>query len=162
MVPLALAIHELCDSIGMPNYVKTSGQTGLHVMLPLANQVTFEHARSIAFLLSSVIEKRFPMMATTLKNPKARGGKVFLDWGQNAHGQLMVSAFSVRPVPAATVSMPLRWHEVGPGLEASQFTISNALHRMQTLGVDPCLLVLTERPHLPPIIAKLDKLLRDG
>ncbi len=162
VVPLALAIHELCDSIGMPNYVKTSGQTGLHVMLPLANQVTFEHARSIAFLLSSVIEKRFPTMATTLKNPKARGGKVFLDWGQNAHGQLIVSAFSVRPMPAAPVSMPLQWHEVVPGLVATQFTIANALARMEALGSDPCLPVLTERPHLPPIIARLDQLLRDG
>lgn len=162
VVPLALAIHELCDSIGMPNYVKTSGQTGLHVILPLANQVTFEHARSIAYLLSSVIEKRFPTMATTLRNPKARGGKVYLDWGQNAHGQLIVSAFSVRPVPAAPVSMPLQWHEVVPGLDPTNYHIGNALARMQALGSDPCLPALTERPDLPPIISKLDQLLRNG
>jgi bifunctional non-homologous end joining protein LigD len=160
VVPLALAIHELCDSIGMPNYVKTSGQTGLHVMLPLARQVTYEHARSIAFLLSSVIERRFPAMATTLKNPRARAGKVFLDWGQNAHGQLIVSTYSARPVPAAPVSMPLYWHEVVPGLDATSFHIGNALQRMQRLGEDPCLAVLSERPDLPPIIAKLDTLLR--
>ncbi len=161
VVPLALAIHELCESIGLPNYGKTSGQTGLHVLVPLANQCTYDQARSLALLLSRVVEQRYPKMATTARNPAARGGKVYLDWGQNAHGQLLVAPFSARPVPGAPVSMPLTWDEVVPELTARQFTIRNALERMEKRGFDPVRPVLTERPDLAAVLVKLDGLVRE-
>ena len=82
-------------------------------------------------------------------------GRVYLDWGQNAHGQLLVAPFSVRPVPGANVSMPLTWDEVVPGLDPGRFTIKTALARMERLGHDPVAPVLTERPDL---VSALDKL----
>ena len=155
VVPLALAVHEVCEEIGLPNLVKTSGQTGLHVLIPLGGQCTYDQARTFAYLIAMVVEHRFSKMATTHRNPRARGGRVYLDWGQNAHGQLLVAPFSVRPVPGATVSMPLEWHEVVPGLEATQFTIKNALERMEKLGFDPVRPVLELAPDL---VAALEKL----
>jgi bifunctional non-homologous end joining protein LigD len=160
VVPLALAIHELCESIGLPNYVKTSGQTGLHVMMPLAKQCTYDNARNLALLLSSIIEQRMPTMCTTNKNPRTRGGKVFLDWGQNAHGQLLVAPFSVRPIAGAPVSMPLRWHEVTPDLDPAAFHIGNAVARMRSLVSDPCLPVLSASPVLTEVMAKLETVAR--
>lgn len=162
VVPLALAIHELCESIALPNYVKTSGQTGLHVLIPMGGQVTFEQARHLAYLLGMVIERRFPDMATTLRNPAARKGRVYLDWGQNAHGQLLVAPYSVRPVPGAPVSMPLRWPEVVPGLDARQFNLRNALARVESFGDDPVRPVLTERPDLLAALARLQVLLGEA
>ncbi|MEZ4359052.1 MAG: DNA ligase D [Kofleriaceae bacterium] len=161
VVPLALAIHELCESVGLPNYVKTSGQTGLHVLIPLGGQCTYDQARTLALLLARVVEHRHPTMATTARNPQARGGKVYLDWGQNAHGQLLVAPFSVRPVPGAPVSMPLTWDEVAPSLDARQFHLHNAVERMERSGVDPVLPVLTERPDLAAVLGRLDGLVRD-
>ncbi len=158
VVPLALAIHALCEELGLPNYVKTSGQTGLHVLIPLGGQCTHEQARHLAYVLAMVIEREHPTMATTHKNPAARGGKVYLDWGQNAHGQLLVAPLVVRPVPTANVSMPLEWHEVVPGLQASQFTLRNALDRMAAFdraGGDPLRPVLTERADLATALARL-------
>ena len=162
VVPLALAIHELCESIALPNYVKTSGQTGLHVLIPMGGQVTFEQARHLAYLLGMVIERRHPDMATTNRIPAKRGGRVYLDWGQNAHGQLLVAPLSVRPVPAAPVSMPLRWHEVVPGLDARSFNLRNARARLESFGDDPVRPVLTERPDLLAALGRLQVLLADG
>jgi len=162
VVPLALAVHELCESIALPNYVKTSGQTGLHVLVPLGGQLTFDQARQLAYLLGMVVESRHRDMATTLRNPAARGGRVYLDWGQNAHGQLLVAPFSVRPVPGATVSMPLTWDEVTPALDVRAFTIRTALARMERLGADPVRPVLTERPDLAAALEKLTGLVGDG
>ncbi len=162
VVPLALAIHELCESIALPNYVKTSGQTGLHVLIPMGGQVTFEQARHLAYLLGMVIERRHPDMATTHRNPSKRNGRVYLDWGQNAHGQLLVAPLSVRPVPGASVSMPLRWPEVVPGLDPRQFNLRNALARLESFGDDPVRPVLTERPDLLAALARLQILLDDG
>lgn len=162
VVPLALSIHELCESVGLPNYVKTSGQTGLHVLIPLRGQCTYDQARTLALLLSRIIEHRYPTMATTLRNPDKRGGKVYLDWGQNAHGQLLVAPFSVRPVPGAPVSMPLTWDEVVPGLDARRFHLRNAVALMEERRSDPVRAVLTERPDLAAVLERLDVMLRQG
>ena len=155
VVPLALAIHALCDAAGLPNYVKTSGQTGLHVLIPLGGQCTFEQARTLAYLIGMLVESQHPTMATTARNPAARGGRVYLDWGQNAHGQLLVAPYSVRPVAGAPVSMPLAWDEVVPGLDPKQFHIRNAVDRAAAWSVDPCLAVLTERPDLESALTRL-------
>lgn len=160
VVPLALAIHELCEAVKLPNYVKTSGQTGLHVLIPLGAQCTYDQARGLALLLSRIVERRHPTMATTHRNPDKRGGKVYLDWGQNAHGQLLVAPFSVRPVQGATVSMPLCWEEVVPSLTARQFHIRNAIERMEQRGSDPLAPLLSERPDLPAVLTRLEALIR--
>ena len=56
----------------------------------------------------------------------ARGGKVYVDYLQNGHGRLLVAPFSVRPLPGAPVSMPLRWPEVKTGLANDRYNIRNA------------------------------------
>jgi bifunctional non-homologous end joining protein LigD len=160
VVPLALAIHRLCEAIGLPNHVKTSGQSGLHVLVPLAGQCTFEQARQLAYLIGLLIEREYPDLATTARNPAARGGRVYLDWGQNAHGQLLVAPYSVRPVVGAPVSMPLTWDEVVPELDPKQFHLRNALARIAAWAADPVLPVLTIRPDLPAVFTALEDELR--
>jgi bifunctional non-homologous end joining protein LigD len=162
VVPLALAIHRLCDDIGLPNFVKTSGQTGLHVLIPLGGQCTFEQARTLAYLIGLIIERQHPTMATTNRNPNARGGRVYLDWGQNAHGQLLVAPYSVRPVAGAPVSMPLAWDEVVPELDPKQFHLRNALARITSWRSDPMAPVLERRPDLHAALAALEKYAKDG
>ncbi len=162
VVPLALAIRELCESIALPTYVKTSGQTGLHVLIPLGGLCTYEQARSLAYLLAMVIERRFPEMATTHRNPDRRRGRVYLDWGQNAHGQLLVAPLSVRPIAGAPVSMPLRWDEVTPDLDPADFHIKSARARLESMGDDPVRPVLVERPDLLAALARLQAIVGDA
>jgi bifunctional non-homologous end joining protein LigD len=161
VVPLALAIHELCEAANLPNYVKTSGQSGLHVLIPLGGQCTFDQARTLAYLIGLLVEKQHPDKATTNRNPAGRGGRVYLDWGQNAHGQLLVAPYSVRPVATAPVSMPVTWDEVVPELDARAFTMKNALDRIASWGGDPCAPVLTERPDLQAALTKLEKFTKE-
>ncbi|HEY1547078.1 MAG TPA: DNA ligase D [Kofleriaceae bacterium] len=161
VVPLALAIHELCEGAKLPNYVKTSGQTGLHVLIPLGGTCTFEQARTLAYLIGLLVERKYPTMATTARNPAARGGRVYLDWGQNAHGQLLVVPYSARPVGGAPVSMPLVWSEVVPELDPKQFHVRNALARVTAWPGDPMLTVLTERPDLQHALEALEAHAKD-
>jgi bifunctional non-homologous end joining protein LigD len=163
VVPLALAIHRLCEDIKLPNYVKTSGQSGLHVLVPLAGQLTHDQARNLAYLIALIVERAHPDMATTARNPAARGGRVYLDWGQNAHGQLLVAPYSVRPIAGAPVSMPLAWDEVTPELDAQQFHLRDALARVTPWGDtgDPMRRVLDERIDLPKVFAELERHARE-
>jgi bifunctional non-homologous end joining protein LigD len=157
VIRLALALHRLCDEIALPHYVKTSGSSGLHVMVPLGRQLTFEQSRSFGELLARVVTLREPEIATVTRAVHKREGKVYLDYVQNGHGRLIVAPFSVRPLPGAPVSMPLAWDEVAEGLDLRAHTIRTAPGRMAAMGSDPLLPVLTERPDLLAALGALQE-----
>jgi len=142
VIEIARAARALCDEIGMPSFVKTSGSTGLHVLLPLDGRLTYEQSRRLGEILARVLVGRLPKIATIVRSPGLRGGRVYVDYVQNGHGRLLVSPFCVRPLPGAPVSTPLRWSEVRAGLEIKKFTLANVPERMAKLGQDPMANVL--------------------
>ena len=85
---------------------------------------------------------------------------MYLDCYQNGHGKTIAGPFSARPVPAATVSAPLRWKELGPKLDPTSYTLKSLPARMKKLGEDPLAEVLTLKPDVPAALARLGKLLR--
>jgi bifunctional non-homologous end joining protein LigD len=157
VVTVARALKALCDAIELPCFVKTSGSTGLHVLVPLARQLTYEQSRQLAQVLARVIVAELPEIATVTRNPAKREGKVYLDYVQNGHGRLLVAPFSVRPLAGAPVSMPLSWAEVGAGLDLGKFTIRTAPRQMRRLGRDPLRGALEERPE---VLGALERLAR--
>ena len=60
VVELALALRELCEEIQLSSLVKTTGSTGLHVLIPLGRQCTYEQSRLLGNLLARVIHARQP------------------------------------------------------------------------------------------------------
>ena len=155
VIEVAQAARELCDRIDLPCFIKTTGSSGLHVMIPLARQFTHEQARSLAEVLAQTLVKRLPKIATTTRAVTKRAGKVYLDFLQNGHGKLLVAPFSVRPLPGAPVSMPLRWSEVNGQLDIRAFTIRNAVARMEKLKKDPLIDVIHTEPDLAGALAAL-------
>jgi bifunctional non-homologous end joining protein LigD len=148
VVTVARAVKKLCDDIDFPCFIKTSGSTGLHVLLPLGRQCTYEQARSLGGLLARVIAAELPDIATVTRQVGKRGARVYVDYVQNGQGRLLVAPFSVRPLPGAPVSMPLKWNEVTPKLDIRKFTIANAPARMKKLKEDPLRPVLELKPDL--------------
>jgi bifunctional non-homologous end joining protein LigD len=142
VVTIAKHIRELCDDVGLPTFVKTSGSTGLHVLIPLGARYTYEHSRTLAELLARFTAKSLPEISTVVRKPRDREGKVYIDYLQNGHGRLLVSPFCVRPLPSAPVSMPLEWSEVNARLKLERFNIRTARKRMLARG-DPLAGVLT-------------------
>src|SRR5439155_1107947 len=91
VVTIARATKSLCDDIGLPCFIKTSGSTGLHVLLPLGRQCTYEQARTLGGLLARVIAAELPDIATITRQVERRGARVYLDYVQNGHGRLLVA-----------------------------------------------------------------------
>jgi bifunctional non-homologous end joining protein LigD len=155
VVKIALAIRELCEHMEVECFVKTSGATGLHVLLPLGNQLTYEQSRSFAELMAKVIVHDMPDIATTTRAVGKRAGRVYIDYLQNGHGRLLVGPLSVRPRPGATVSTPLRWSEVNPKLDRWRFTIKTVPRRLHRLKEDPLLRIFDVTPDLSVALARL-------
>ena len=155
VIEVALGLRTLCDTLGLPSFPKTSGATGLHLLLPLSEGATHQQARMLGEVLARLIATRLPEAASVHRLPQHREGKVYVDFLQNGYGKLLVSPFSARPRPGATVSMPLRWDEVGPGLSPEQFTIANAVERMESLGEDPLQGLFEPGPPLAEVLGRL-------
>ena len=131
VIALAQEAKALCDEIGLPCFAKTTGSSGLHVLIPTGGALTHEQCKTFAEVLARVIVTRRDTIATIVRIPAHRGGKVYIDFLQNGHGKLLVAPFSVRPLPGAPVSMPLEWSEVREGLTPRQFTISERDPRLR-------------------------------
>jgi bifunctional non-homologous end joining protein LigD len=157
VVRTAQTAHQLCDDIGLPNYIKTSGSSGLHVLIPLGCQCRHDEARSLGELLARLIVGEIPEITTLARQISRREGKVYVDYLQNGSGRLIVAPFSARPLPGAPVSMPLRWSEVKQGLDIRAFTIRNAPARMRQLKRDPLLQVVSDQPDLAAVLDRLGK-----
>lgn len=157
VVAVAKTVDRLCASVALPHYVKTTGKTGLHIMIPLGRQCTYEQSRTLGELIARLVIKEHRDIATITRQIQKRGDKVYIDYLQNRHGQLIVSPFSVRPLPGATVSMPLEWDEVDEELDRRRYdyTIKTAVARMEAMAGDPLRPVLDQKPDLAAVLTRL-------
>ncbi len=159
VMKISLELKSLCDQLDLPCFIKTSGSTGLHLLIPLGRQCTYEQSKLLAELLARVIASRLPEIATLNRSMNKRDGKVYLDFLQNRHGQVLVAPFSVRPLAGAPVSMTLTWDEITPDLTPTRFNLHNALQRLQTQG-DPLRAILDLRPDFLGALNKLSVILK--
>ena len=157
VVTLARAVHDLCEEIGLPSFCKTSGQKGLHVLVPLGGQLDHPQSVTLAELIARTVEKQHGGISTTARHIPSRKGRVYLDCYQNGYGKTIAGPYSARPVAGATVSMPLRWSEVNAKLDPRKFTLKTAVARMKKLGTDPLAPVLTLQPDLHGALGRLAK-----
>ena len=155
VVKVARAIHTLCERVELPNLVKTSGSTGLHVLIPLGARYTHEQSRAMAELLANCVVKQLPEIATVERHLDARDGKVYIDYLQNGHGRLLVAPYSVRPVARATVSMPLTWAQVSSRLDMFKYDLRAVPGLLAKQKADPFEALFTGAADLSKSLALL-------
>jgi DNA ligase D-like protein (predicted polymerase) len=146
---VAMETKKLLEEMGLRGWPKTSGSRGMHVNVRIQQRWTFTEVRRAALALSREIERRAPTLATSKWWKEERHG-VFLDYNQNAKDRTTCSAYSIRPLPDARVSAPLRWEEI-PDCEAADFTVLTMPARLQAIG-DP-------NVHMDEAAGSLDQLL---
>ena len=124
---MRLVSREVFESCEVEAFCKTSGSTGIHVFVPMGAKYTYDQVKDFAHIIADLVQKKLPKFTTLERNLKKRGNnKIYIDYLQNRSGQTIASVYSIRPKKLATVSMPLDWSEVKPGLTPQDFTIENA------------------------------------
>lgn len=159
-VTLALTFREILDEIGMKGFPKTSGQKGLHVLVPLGPGVNFEAAKLLCELFGELIVARHPQLCTLERRVEKRQGKALIDIGQTGPSRTIVAPYSVRAWAGATVSTPLYWEEVHVALDPKRFTLLTVPTRLAESG-DPLAGLLEQQPNLGEAVAALEALQRE-
>jgi bifunctional non-homologous end joining protein LigD len=157
VVRVALALRGILDRLELPSYVKTSGATGLHILLPLGARYTYEQCRTFARLLAVMGVEAEPEISTVARPLRNRGGKVYIDFGQNGHGQTIAAPYSLRPLPGAPASCPLEWREVTPRLDRARFTLETLPVRFDKMD-DPLRPVLGDGIDMAAALERIEAL----
>jgi bifunctional non-homologous end joining protein LigD len=135
VIETALQVNEVLNSIKVKGYCKTSGSTGIHIYIPMGGKYDFDQVKDFAHILMKQVNEKLPKITTLERSLQKRDDKkIYLDYLQNRTGQTLASAYSLRPKEGASVSMPLEWEELKPGLKPTDFNIHNALERIKAKG----------------------------
>jgi bifunctional non-homologous end joining protein LigD len=134
VIAAALEVKKVLDEIGVPSYPKTSGSTGMHIYIPLDAKYSYDQSQMFARIIVDIVHAQIPDYTSLERMVAARKGKMYLDFLQNRPGATIAGPYSLRPKPGATVSMPLHWDEVKPGLTMRDFTIHNSIDRLKETG----------------------------
>ena len=135
VIEVAHEVKAVLDELELHAVPKTSGASGLHVVLPLPPGVPNGGARMIAELIATKVAVRKPRLATTERWVNARPkGAVYVDFLQNIRGKTVAGVYSVRAQPQPTVSTPLLWSELTEDLSPLAFTIDTVLPRLRQRG----------------------------
>lgn len=128
----ALAASEYCDSKGLKTFIKTSGKTGIHFLVPCSG-LTFTQARAITEQICEGIRDLVPRIATTEISISQRGDKVFIDPSQNDYADTIAAPYSVRPFFVPSVSTPVEAREL-KNIDPHDFTIETIFERIEKKG----------------------------
>jgi len=109
---VALELRMIFEHLGMQAFPKTSGSKGMQVYVPLNTPTSYDVTRPFARGLAELLERRRRDLVVSEMKKSVRGGKVFVDWSQNASFKTTVNVYSLRAKSQPTVSTPLRWEEV--------------------------------------------------
>ena len=136
VVRIANLLHGIFDDERVESFPKTSGKSGIHVLVPWRRPGGYDESRDWAMSVAGRVIKALPDLATVERFKAARGGRVYVDVIQNGLGKHAVPPYVVRATPGATVSTPLDWNEVNPKLDPKKFTVKTAPKRFDK-GPDP-------------------------
>ncbi|MDB5276131.1 MAG: ligase [Ferruginibacter sp.] len=133
VIETAGAAKSFFDAHKLAAFIKTSGKTGMHILLPCKG-IAFTYARTVAEYICGEIHRLVPSVTTTEVSVDSRGKKLYIDPNQNDYADTIAAPYSVRPHTIPCVSTPLEWKEVRATLDPQQFTINNMTERVKKKG----------------------------
>jgi bifunctional non-homologous end joining protein LigD len=136
-IKAAIMIKEVLDQLNMIGFIKTSGNKGLQIYIPLQENVfSFDDTRLFTSFIADYLISKDPDSFTIERMKKKRGGRLYVDYVQHGEGKTIIAPYSMRGNEHAGVATPLYWEEVHQKLDPKTFTMANALKRIQKQG-DP-------------------------
>jgi bifunctional non-homologous end joining protein LigD len=134
VIDVALAIRKLLEMLELPSVVKTSGQKGLHILVPIAPGHTTAQTHELAMRMATLVARLYPADVSLEAQTEARKGRLYLDHLQSFTGKSLVLPYSLRAVDGAPASAPITWSEVVPSLAPRSFSLRTMRARLDRMG----------------------------
>lgn len=132
---IARLVRDVLEEFGLASFPKTSGASGLHLFIPLKPAYSWQQVTGAMKYVAELVAGVYPDKATNERKVEKRTGRVYLDYLQNGRGKTMAFQYSLRPLPGAPVSTPLRWQEVEKGtVRPWDFNMDNIKKRLAEVG----------------------------
>jgi len=137
VIATARSLRQLLDRLGLPNYLKTTGSRGLHIVAPLTAEHDYDEVRTFSREIAQAVVEEDPEHRTLEQSKNKRRGRLLIDINRNAYAQTFVAPFSVRPRAGAPVSAPIDWSELDKKrLRPDGFNIGNVFDHLEK-NADP-------------------------
>jgi bifunctional non-homologous end joining protein LigD len=149
VIDAARDVRDRLAAFGLQSFVKTSGGKGLHIVAPIQPEAGWDEVKMFTKAVAETMAKDRPNRYVATIAKRARSARIFVDYLRNDRGATAVAAYSTRALPRASVSIPLNWEELSPGLRSDHFTLGNVLHRLTSLKRDPWQGFFNIRQRLP-------------
>jgi len=130
MQEAAQLMHAFLDELGLPNFLKTSGGKGLHVVVPIKGGKDWDTVKGFSQAIVKHLATTLPDRFAFKSGAKNRVGKVFIDYLRNGQGATTVCAWAARTRPGLGISVPLAWDELAGLKSGDQWTVANAHTRL--------------------------------
>ena len=135
VVAVAKVMKSALDHLELIGVLKTTGQSGLHIYIPIERRYTLEESRGFVAKLAHMIAELMPEKVTEVWEVKRRTGKIRIDYTQNVINKTLAGPYSVRPALRAPVSAPIAWRELDdPRLRPDKWTIKTLGDRLLEVG----------------------------
>ncbi len=134
VVEVALLIYQELKALNIHALAKTSGASGIQIMIPLERKYTYDDGRKLNAFFAAYFSKKYPNQITIERSVKKRAGLLYFDYLQMWKGKTIISVYSPRAVRSAAVSTPVTWEELERGLVPSDFNLLNIIDRLKKKG----------------------------
>lgn len=115
-----------------------SGSKGLHLYADLPARLPSQETSALAKEMAETLQAEHPRLITAAMAKARRGGKVFIDWSQNAGFKTTIAPYSLRGRERAWVAAPVSWDEVAEGAAdpfgLEQLRFEQVLERVADVG----------------------------
>jgi bifunctional non-homologous end joining protein LigD len=134
VIEVAQTAKKVLQALDVPSFPKMSGSTGMHIYIPLGAKYFYDQSEMFAKIVVKQVQYELPELTTLERMISSRHGRIYLDFWQNRSEATITAPYSLVSKPGATVSMPIHWDEVKPGLKTHDFTIFNSIDRLKGTG----------------------------
>ncbi len=130
----AAMVGDVLKSLGLASVPKTSGATGVQIIIPVNPGISFDELRKIGHFVGRYVTEKRPDLFTLERLKKHRGNKIYFDYLQHYGGKTLAAPYTPRARPLATVSTPLLWEEVTRNVSPADYHLLNIEERLGRMG----------------------------